>query len=374
MINSTVCITKYNNKIISFLDVNSKIEQLSITDTQNDILGNIYIGKVKHIVKNINAAFVEFISDNLGFLSFNDIPKEIRLVEGMDIPVQVVKEASKNKEAVLSMNLSIKGDYCIVENNSQSLNISRKISGEKRSQLKSYLDFPHKNGVIIRTKAAYIEDYSIIKNEIVRLSNQLNNIIAVAENRKSCSLIYSAEPEYIMFLKSLSSETYERIITDLPEVFDKLADNDKCQFYKDTYPLTKLYSLETKIGSLLSRNIWLKSGANIVIDITEAMTVIDINSAKNLSNKERSNNILALNLEATDEICRQIRLRNLSGIIIIDYINMHEKEHEEVLINHLKNKLLNDSVRCDFIDITKLGLVEIVRKKIKPPIYELIHD
>lgn len=373
MINSSICITEYNNQIISWLDINSKIEQLAISNAEKDINGNIYVGKIKHIVKNINAAFVEFLPETLGFLSLSDTPVNLRLYEGDDIVVQVVKEAAKGKEAVLTMNLSLQGEYCVIESGSTTISISKKISGEKRALLRDSLVGLSQYGIIVRTKADYIDNYDPLKQEIKTLSQKLSDIIDTSKTRISKSLIYKNEPSYKSFVKSLNSNSYERIITDIESVCDDLQDYN-CQLYRDDYSLAKLYCLETKINEILSKNIWLKSGANIVIDVTEAMTVIDVNSAKNLSNKDREKNILDLNLEATTEICRQIRLRNLSGIIIIDYINMHNKENEEVLIAHLKKLLSNDSIRTDYIDITKLGLVEIVRKKIKPPIYELIQS
>lgn len=348
------------------------MEMLSVTNPDTDIVGNIYVGKVKHIVKNINSAFIEYLPDTLGFLSFNDLLPEITLREGDDVLVQVVKEASKNKDAVLTMRLSLQGEYVIVEQGTSGINISRKITGDKRGVLKELINDNTKEfGLIIRTSAGSLEDYSVLTEEICVLSDKLKSVTASSQTRTSKTLVYESEPEYIRFIKGINKSKYDRIITDLPDVYEKLS-HLNCQLYTDDYSLCKLYSLETKINEILGRNVWLKSGANIVIDTVEAMTVIDINSAKNLSNKDRESNILSLNTEATKEICRQIRLRNISGIIIIDYINMHNAQNEETLIDVLKQELLKDSVRADFIDFTKLGLAEIVRKKIKPPIYEIL--
>ncbi len=370
MINRTLCITEYNNRVISWLDVNSRMEQLSVTDSENDIVGNIYIGRVKNIAKNIRAAFIEFSPDTLGFLSFNDLLDDTSLKEGEFVAVQVIKEASKNKDAVLSMHLSITGDYSIVELGKPSVNISRKITGDRRAELRAAVnDYEH--SVIVRTNAGLLEDISILTAEIDKLSAMLDTIVEKSKTRNSISLIHEAKREYERFVASMPIDAYDRVLTDIESIYKELSAY-KCEFYADSYPLIKLYSLQTKLDELLSRNVWLKSGANIVIDYTEAMTVIDVNSAKNMSKKNQEDNILAVNKEATLEICRQIRLRNISGIIIIDYINMSSADNENELVDYLKKELLKDGVRCDFVDITKLGLVELVRRKIKPPINELL--
>lgn len=370
MIRSTICITEYNNKIITWLDTDSKMEALSVTDPDKDINKNIYVGIVKHVVKNINACFVEFQPGKLGFLSFNDIRADMKIVEGSNICVQVIKEASKNKEAVLTTKLSISGMYSVVEYSDNGISISKKINGELRGELKNLLS-DTKYSAIVRTNAGTLSDFNILKEEVKSLTEKLDSIIAKAETRDTYSLVYSGDPEYINFIKSIPVNKYDRILTDINSVYDSLA-NWECELYTDDYPLAKLYSLSTKLEEILSKRCWLKSGSNIVIDYTEALTVIDVNSAKNISKKDREDNILKLNKEAAIEICRQLRLRNISGIIIIDFINMSSKEHEEELINYVKELLLGDLVRCDFVDMTKLGLMELVRTKIKPPIYEIL--
>lgn len=371
MIKSTICITEYNDQIISWLDTDSKMEALAVTDTSRDINKNIYVGRVKHVVKNINACFVEFAPDTLGFLSFNDVREDLRIVEGALIPVQIVKEASKNKEAVLTTKFSLTGIYSVVELSNSGISISKKISGDLRGTFKSLLG-DCKYSIIVRTNAGTLEDYNILKDEINNLTAKIDEILKKASTRDAYTLLYRGEPEYVNFIKSIPKAGYDRILTDNIEVFETLQPFG-CELYKDDYSLSKLYSLNTKMEEILAKRIWLKSGSNIVIDYTEALTVIDVNSAKNMSNKDKEANVLKLNKEAAKEICRQLRLRNISGMIIIDFINMSNKENEEELIAYIKDLTLKDTVRCDFVDITKLGLVEMVRKKIKPPIYEIMN-
>lgn len=370
MIESQVVITKYQDKIISWFENNNKIEQLSISSPDEDLVGNIYVGRIKSVVKNLDACFVEIAPDKLGFLSFNNILPGIRKVEGEAICVQVLKAASKNKEMVLTTKLSIQGFLAVVEYSNGGINISRKISGEKKGYFKEYLKGYSKYSIIIRSNANDCEDIGMIKEEIDDLSLKLDEINAKKDTRTIYSCLYEAMPDYMRFIQGLPVDSYQRILSDIPSIKDNLFD---CELYTDDYPLIKLFSVQTRINELLSRKVYLKDGGDIVIDVTEAMTVIDVNSGKNVSKKDRSVIALKTNKEAAYEIARQIRLRNLSGIIIIDFINMDTEEDKEELISYLKSFLYKDSSRCDFIEITKLGLVELTRLKQRPPIYELLH-
>lgn len=368
MINSSVIITSYKDKIISFLDQNNKIQKLSI-ETNASLIGNIYLARVSHVVKNLNACFVSINKDTLAFLSFNDVLDGLRIIEGMDLLVQIVKDSAKGKEAVVTMKLSLQGKYSIVELSKQCINVSKKITGEKRAYFKESLNDISEYGVIIRTNANYIDDISIIEQEVKDLSSKLSAIIADSKTRTCYSLMHQHQTDFEVFINGLPDNSYDRILTDLPSVKEKLPN---VIFYEDDYPLLKLYSVETKIDELLSKQIWLKNGGNIVIEYTEAMTVIDVNTAKNMSNKSKEEAILETNIEAAKEILRQVRLRNLSGIIIIDFINLNTDISKQNLVDVIKQECLRDSVRCEFVEITKLGLVELVRKKTKAPIYEIL--
>lgn len=352
------------------------MQLLSVTKPDEDIVYNIYVGIVKHVMKNLNACFVEFMEDRLGFLSFNDVPAGVRIVEGELVTVQVVKEASKNKEAVLTMNLSISGNYCVIDKSNSGLCISSKITGTDKERIRKEIQYDGDYGVIVRTNARELDDFSVLYKEISMISAKLSAIEETASTRSKYNLIYEAEPEYIRFIKGLPKGSYERIATDSSSVYENVCNHikDKCEIalYQEEYPFYKLHSLETKLEEVMSKQIWLKNGGNIVIEYTEAMTVIDVNSAKNLSKKERETAILRTNIEACLEIARQIRLRNISGIIVVDFINMKSDESLAELISILKSELKTDSVRCDFVEFTKLGLAHIVRKKIKPPVYEIL--
>lgn len=371
MINSSVCVTKLNSKIISWLDKNGRIELLSVSDADKDIIGNIYVAKVKNVVKNLQACFVEYEKDTLGFLNFNDVPSGMKIVEGMEIPVQIVKEASKNKEAVVTMKLSISGVYCIAQTGDGKLSVSHKLSGGDRARIKKELAQELPYNLIVRTNAGLLDDFDELKKEAELLFGRLDEIYGKAETRTIYSMIYKSEPEYVRFVKGIAQNAYERILTDDREIFENLSDFNP-SLYTDSFPMRKLYSLETKLDEILSKQVWLKNGGNIVIEHTEALTVIDVNSAKNDAKKNREQVALCINLEAAEEIARQIRIRNISGIILIDFINMNDTASRELLTEKLKQFTSGDNIRCDFVDFTKLGLAELVRQKTKPPVYEVI--
>lgn len=371
MINSSVCVTKLNSKIISWLDKKGRIELLSVSDADKDIIGNIYVAKVKNVVKNLQACFVEYEKDTLGFLSFNDVPSGMKIVEGMEIPVQIVKEASKNKEAVVTMKLSISGVYCIAQTGDGKLSVSHKLNGGDRARIKKELAQELPYNLIVRTNAGLLDDFDELKKEAELLFGRLDEIYGKAETRTIYSMIYKSEPEYVRFVKGIAQNAYERILTDDREIFENLSDFNP-SLYTDSFPMRKLYSLETKLDEILSKQVWLKNGGNIVIEHTEALTVIDVNSAKNDAKKNREQVALGINLEAAEEIARQIRIRNISGIILIDFINMNDTASRELLTEKLKQFTSGDNIRCDFVDFTKLGLAELVRQKTKPPVYEVI--
>ena len=391
MIQSNVVITQLNNNVLSILYENNQMKKLSVCNTYQDILSNIYVSKVKNIVRNLNAAFVEIKPGFLCYLSLDSLKNPIItnrkkfdcLKEGDEILVQVIKESLKTKDPVVSSELSLSGTYCAVTyNESGKIYFSKKIRKDIKEQLRNALPSSVEFDVIIRTKAVECvsDELSKISSEILFLTNALKEIIKHCESRTCYSLLYTPSPDYIHFLSNLKEDEYEQITTDLSFVHESIMnyfkDNKSIQrklsFYNDSFSLNKLYSIETKISELLSKKVWLKSGANIIIEVTEALTVIDVNTGKCMNKRNKENNILEINKEAAKEIARQLILRNLSGIIIIDFINMETLDIKNQLISYLKMCIKNDTVQTDFIDITPLGLVELTRKKVRKTIYEQI--
>ena len=365
------------------------IERLQVTDVKKNLISNIYLAKVKQISKNLNAAFVEIANGQKAFLPFEQIPlltvtnrvNAENLQIGDELPVQFLKEAVKTKEPVVTANLSLNGRYCVVslKRDSAALRYSKKLSELTKQQIACYLeqDFPF--SVMIRTRAEELSDFAPLKEEILSLSNTLQSILEKAKMRTCYSLLYETQPGYLSFLNELPDKSYERIVTDIPEVYDallaksaqkNLQQNVEISLYTDSYPLLKVHSLESKMQELFDRKIYLPSGATLFIEPTEAMTVIDVNTGKCVQKKDKEEMILKINLEAAWHIARQMILRNLSGIIIIDFINMSSKNHKEELMAYMRDLLKKDPIPCKLIDMTPLGLMEITRKKKQAPLSE----
>ena len=386
MINVNIVITEYKNRICALGFKQNQLEELHV-DTQESLLNSIYIAKVKNISKNINAAFVELFDGQMAFLPLDDVigcpfitSNDGRLREGDEIPVQVIKEAIKSKDPVVTTKLSISGAYCVVslDKRKGGFQFSKKLSAGKKEALKENLaDFvlPADYAVVIRTGAEQLDSYEELRTELTALISTMDDIIIKAKTRTCFSLIYQGVPSYIEYLHHIADSEYEEVVTDNEAVYEALQTSYKgtmpIRFYNDAFPLSKLYSIETKMEELFAKKVHLKSGANLIIEYTEAMTVIDVNTAKNITKKDKDTHIYKINLEAAQEIAKQLRLRNLSGIIIVDFINMENEEYQTELIQELKKLLKQDCVPCNYVDITALGLVEITRKKVQKPVYEI---
>lgn len=374
MIHSQLVITDYDNKICSFLICDNQLEDLHVS--QNDsLLNHIYVGKVKNISKNIDAAFVEIKDGKMGFLSLKGQSQTIR--EGDELLVQVIKEGVKTKDPVLTTDLSLHGQFSVVslKKGPSPIQFSKKLDSATKERLsEAFVGFISPYGVINRTTTKDVSDTTVILNEIKQLSNELERIMSIWKTRTCFSCLYESIPEYLEFIYKLGINQYEEILTDVPKVYELLKEyNLPVRFYEDEYSLKKLYSLDNRIEELLCKKVYLKSGATLFIEPTEALTVIDVNTGKCVFNKDKDELILKINLEAAEEIAKQLRLRNISGIIIIDFINMKKIEHEELLIKHMKQLIKHDRVSCSFVDVTGLGLMELTRKKMLRPLNELFH-
>ena len=387
MIQSNVVITEYKNRICTILFQDNVMQEIHV-EADESILSAIFMAKVKNISKNINAAFVELFDGQMAFLPLEDVKDcsflhsiDGRLREGDEIPVQVIKEAVKTKDPVVTTKLSVNGAYAVVslDKKKSGFRFSRKLSADKKHELRdalSGIELPADYAYVVRTGAGELTDFSVLFKELHYLISQMDEILLRAKTRTCFSCIYQGAPSYIDFLHHISNIDYEEIVTDIPNVYEALQvhykGNKSIRLYQDTFPLKKLYSIETKMEELFSEKIYLKSGGTIFIEYTEAMTVIDVNTGKCISKKDKDTLNYQINLEAADMIARQLRLRNISGIIIVDFINMESEEYKAKLTQELKKLLKKDSVSCNYVDITGLGLVEITRKKVQKPIYEIL--
>lgn len=370
---------------------------------EESILGNIYVGKVQNIVKNINAAFVEIADGIICYLSLKKGLKPIftsnsssdtsiadnrnnntNIVIGDELLVQVSKEQIKTKAPVVSTELNFTGKYVVLIAGKTSPSISSKIQDKKkREELKELLNKYTRDdySFIARTNSAFVSDDRIIQ-EINILIEKYNEVKQYGIYRSPFSLIYKTPPGYICDIRDSYDRNLGEIVTDDSIIYSKIEnyikeyqaeDSYKLRLYEDSQIcLRDLYSLKSKLNNLLKEKVWLKSGGSIIIQHTEALTVIDVNTAKAVKGNKKNpeQNYFKVNMEAAKEIAKQIRLRNISGIIIIDFIDMKEQDHKDALMKELEALFIKDPIKTILIDMTALNLVEVTRKKIRKPLYE----
>ncbi len=388
-------VTQLNDRVCTAAVSGSRITQLMMEpEDSSSLLNNIYIGKVQKVVGNINAAFVDIGGGRTGYYSLDEnkehlfvSPSTGKLKAGDEIVVQVSRDAVKTKAPVLTGKLAFTGRYCVLTAGKTGVGFSNKIGDNKykarvRSMLNEALaEDGDRFGIIVRTNGAGATD-EVLLQEYRQLKDMYLKLSKEASCRTCYSCIYRALPGYIAAIRDSYSGTLDGIVTDIPAYYEELKDYleeyqaedaDKLTLYEDKLlPLSKLYSLDSALEHALNKHVWLKSGGYLVIEPTEAMVVIDVNTGKYSGKKKMQDTICRINMEAADEIGRQLRLRNLSGIILIDFIDMEREEDRDMLMRHLGEVVSKDPVKTTVVDMTRLNLVEVTRKKVRKPLYEQI--
>ncbi len=382
-------ITAYKDRLLSVLFDEKRpcfMECLSLP-SQEKILGNIYIAKVKDVVSGIHGAFLAISDKETVFLPLDDkqellvasgaFDKGREIRQGDEIVVQIEKEALKTKQPVASGALTLTGKYCVCSYFGHGLTYSKKLTSSKKAELEeairnAALPGRKKYKFTIRTNAGSLTDVDLLIQEMQAFMQTFDELTETYKHRTVYSCLYRAEAEVLRCIKNIPSEAYDEIVTDVEEVFSLVQNEnpEKVRFYKDEMlSLSKLYSIETHLKEALSKKVWLPCGGYLIIEPTEAMIVIDVNSGKTEhKDRKNANYLLKVNLEAAEEIARQLRLRNYSGMIMVDFINLEKKEDKEKLLQHLDACLKKDKVPTRLIDMTALGIVEITRKKINRPL------
>lgn len=394
MISRKILMMREENRIWMFLIEDKEIVEIHCEPADGDcnlnhVIGNIYVGKVKNIVNNIGAAFIEIesgvecyydISQASSAVFTNKIGKK-PLCIGDELIVQISKEAVKTKAPTVSSNLSFTGRYAILTTGNTRIGTSSKLPKTLREEFKTGLK-PLKNeeyGLIIRTNAKDADFIDVLK-EIKELEREYHKLKETASTRICFSCLQQAPPTYITDLKNVYTEGLSEIIIEGEELYKEVRayyekeqpeNLEKLRFYNDSMlPLSKLYSTPTVVERALSQRVWLKNGAYLVIQYTEALTVIDVNSGKCIAKKSPMETYLKINLEAAKEVAKQMRLRNLSGIVIVDFINLDDEEDTKELLKAFRQYLAKDPIQATLVDVTELQLVELTRKKVRKPLHE----
>lgn len=392
--NGTFIITRQRQEeqelIVSAYYEDGKAVELScFCPEETELLGSIYIGKVKNIVKNIEAAFIEIEGGILCYYSLREQEepfyikekKGSRLSPGDELLVQVNREAVKTKAPAVTCNLNFPGKYLVLTTGEKKLGLSSKLSKEEKERLRAIAEpfLTGEFGVIVRTNAAQAPE-ELLREEFERLSSICRKVLTAGKHQSCFSRVYREPPAYAAGIRSLKKESLSRIITDDLEIYETLSeylltyqpeDRGKLRFYTEESPdLNRLYKVASSLKAALQERVWLKSGAYLIIQPTEALTVIDVNTGKYDGRGKSRETFLRINLEAARETARQLRLRNLSGIIVVDFIDMEEEADKKALMELLEQELLKDPVKTVLVDMTPLGLVEITRKKVRKTLKE----
>ena len=376
----TICLVD-NGKLIEYYQNNEESKR-------NRLEGNIYAGKICDIIPGMQSSFVDYGESKKGLLHLKDaIPqidektikeeeknKNIKISDvvkqNQKILIQIKKDSNDKKGAKVSAHISIPSKYIVFMPNTNIVTISQKIDDEKRKNELIKLvanNLTNGDGAVIRTAAENANEEEI-KKDINRCTKKWNEIMQKIEKSDDCNLIYESESVQEKILLDLK---IDKVTTNSKEEFQKIKNLIKAEELKGTklellpkQNLLRIYELDEKINKLKNRKIWLNCGGFITIDKTEALTAIDVNTGKFTGSADAESTIFKVNKEATFEIAKQLRLRDIGGIIIIDYIDMHIQENKDKIEQLLNEQLKQDRAKTQVEGFTKLNLMELTRKHI----------
>ncbi|MBY6223913.1 ribonuclease E [Ferrimonas balearica] len=358
---------------------------------------NIYKGKITRVEPSLEAAFVDYGAERHGFLPIKEIAREyfadgapmagrpnIKEVikEGQEVIVQVDKEERGTKGAALTTFISLAGSYLVLmPNNPRAGGISRRIEGDERSELKdalSKLQVPQGMGLIVRT-AGVGKAAEELADDLRVLLHHWDAIKQAADSRPAPILIHQESNVIVRAIRDYLRSDIGEILIDHPRIFEQAKEHislvrpdalSKLKQYQSEVPLFTHYQIETQIESAFQREVRLPSGGSIVIDPTEALTAVDINSARATKGGDIEETALQTNLEAADEIARQLRLRDLGGLVVIDFIDMGPVRHQREVENRLRDAVRQDRARVQIGRISRFGLLEMSRQRLRPSLGE----
>ena len=413
--NGKLIFTKINERRCAVLLEDNKLMAASFQGEKEKITGGIYVARIRDVVKDLNACFAEIEKGVVCFLpgsqmqtpfylsdTKRDIQNNRQPRQGDLILVQGIREAQKTKQPAVTTKISLSNRFFVLALGSNKTNFSTKLPAQRKNEIRDeicvgkyfdedgnllpwtwveeplpYLDRFPPVGLIVRTECRDVPA-EVLRGAFEGLIQEFYQLLKNAFYRSVFTCIKTPpSPWQDAINHFVLPEEYQEIVTDDPELYEEMKSSEiipqekQIRLYEDrNYPLEKLYSLATKIEGALNTRVWLKSGAYLIIEPTEALTVIDVNSGKFEAHKGDQDYYRAINMEAAVEIAFQIRLRNLSGMILVDFINMTNQEDQDALLKEMQRHLVRDRVKTCVVDITKLGLMEITRMKTVPPLLE----
>ena len=360
-------------------------------DDVSQIHGNIYLGKVQNVLPGMEAAFVDIATPKNAVLYRGDVQFDPEDVEGgrntarieqilkarQTILCQVTKNPIAHKGARLTQEVSLPGRFVVLIPNSSTYGISKRLDDSERKRLRNILDKvkPPQHGVIVRTAAEGVTSDEI-KADVRRLLSQWEQIEQLAASAQAPALLYREPDMAVRVIREEFNDEYRSVIIDDEKLYSEIKDYvssispalaDRVEYYdrsSETLSLFERHHVHEQVHKALDRKVWLPSGGSLIIEHTEALTVIDVNTGKNVGSKSLEETVYRNNLEAAVEIARQLRLRDIGGIIVIDFIDMEVKGNRDEVVKVFRDALARDKTRTQVFEISELGLVEMTRKRI----------
>ena len=364
-------------------------------DDVSQIHGNIYLGKVQNVLPGMEAAFVDIGTPKNAVLYRSDVHFDADDVEGgkpknsnnlrieqmlkakQTIICQVTKNPIGAKGARLTQEVSLPGRFVVLIPNSSTYGISKRLSDDERKRLRSILDRvkPAEHGVIVRTAAEGVTDQEV-EQDVRRLLDQWNQIDALAKRSQAPALLYREPDMAVRVIREEFNNDYRGVVIDDKALYESVRDYvgsispevaDRVEYFdpsEEALPLYERFHIHEQLHKALDRKVWLPSGGSLIIEHTEALTVIDVNTGKNVGTSNLEETVFRNNLEAAVEIARQLRLRDVGGIIVVDFIDMEIRPNRDEVTRVFRDALARDKTRTQVFEISELGLCEMTRKRI----------
>ena len=401
---------------IAIIEDGTLVEVYVEKQDQQRMVGNIYKGKVENVLPGMQAAFVDIGYDINAFLPFSEIENPAYLMDvdesedscsnnktnrksnkhtsdnvnvdlktGQSIFVQVIKEAFAGKGPRITTEVSIPGRLLVLVPNSKYVGISKKIWDKyERRRLKKLVSSLKDNdaGIIVRTVAEGKSE-ELIKNDLQNLENNWQKILKASNQKKDVELLYEDLETASSVIRDLFTPDISKIVIDSKKLYKKINSYledvspnmaSRLEHYKIKKPLFESMGIENEIDKLLRPKVWLKSGAYLIIEKTEAMVVVDVNSGRFVGKKNHEENSLKINLEACTEVARQLRLRDLSGLVVIDFIDMKNESNRKKIYYELRKELKKDRAKVAVSPISDFGLLEMTRQRIRLSLLDSMSD
>lgn len=386
------------NQIVLAVLEDEQVVDLRVENVANQsLVGNIYRGKVERVMPGMQSAFIDIGLEKNAYLSVkdaipvdynendelliksNDLPDISQyLSAGQEITVQIIKDQVGEKGARASTQITLAGRYSVLMPQGDFVGISKKIDNQQeRTRLKELaLNMKEEPcGIIIRTAAEQVSE-DLLEDDIKELQALWRHINKQQQKGKVPRTLHTEAGIIDFVVREYLSSDANRILVNDKEAYENIVSElkeqptlrGKVKYYHQEYDMFEFYGVKSEIDRALLRKVWLKSGAYLIFDKTEALTVIDVNTGKFIGKIDMEETALKINLEAAYAVAQQIRLRNLSGIIIIDFIDMVKKEHKEELLKALKQRVRDDKTYTVVVGMTNLGLIEMTRKKVRLPL------